>query len=79
MKPSQKFSELLSEHYFRTDIFKGAYFPKNVGGFTVLVLCKLHDDVLYLYQVLWKYLKGIQRYWADMISKVKFSKGHNSV
>ena len=45
----------------------------------VLVLCTYPDDVLYLYQVLWKYLKGFQNYWANTISIVKFSKGNNSI
>ena len=31
---------------------------KNVGGVTVLVLCTLPDNALYLSQVLRKYLKG---------------------
>ena len=45
----------------------------------VLVLSMSFDDVLYLYQGSWKNLKGFQSYWADTISIVKFSKGHNSV
>ena len=32
---------------------------KSVGGVTVLVLCTLSDNALYLYQVLPKYLKGL--------------------
>ena len=39
----------------RTDVhnknFKGQYFRKNVGGMSVLVVCTLSDDGLYLYQV----------------------------
>ena len=45
----------------------------------VFVLCMSFDDASYLYQGWWKYLKGFQSYWADTISTVKFSKGHNSL
>ena len=34
----------------------------NVGGVMALVLSTLSDDVLYLYQVLSKYLIGFQSY-----------------
>ena len=58
---------------------KGHNSIKNVGGVMVLVLCMSCNDALYLYRGSWKYLKGFQSYWADTISMVKFSKGHNSV
>ena len=35
---------------------------KNVGGSMILNLCTSSDDVLYLYQVSRKYLKGFQSY-----------------
>ena len=35
---------------------------KNAGGVTVLVLCTLSNDALYLYQVSQKYLKVFQSY-----------------
>ena len=44
----------------------------SVDGFTVLVLCISSDDALYLYKALRKYLKGLDRYWVDTISKVFF-------
>ena len=37
---------------------KGHNFQNYTGGVTGLLLCILSDDALYLYQVLWKYLKG---------------------
>ena len=46
----------------------------------VLVLCLLSDDVLYLHNVSWKYLKGfrvLEGLARFLISG--FSKGHNSV
>ena len=45
----------------------------------VLTLCTLPDGVLHLYQASWKYLNGLESYWADMISILKFTKGHDSV
>ena len=45
----------------------------------VLVLCALSDNDLYLYQVLWKYLKGLGSYYAGTISIMTFAKVHNSV
>ena len=48
---------------------------KNVDAVTILLLCSFSDDALYMYQVLWKYLNSFQSYWADTISKLKFSKG----
>ena len=47
---------------------------KNVGGVTELVLCTASDDILYLYQILQKYL-----YFVDTISRLTFTKGHNFV
>ena len=35
---------------------------RSVGGVKKLVLCTSSDNVLYLYQVLAKYLKGFQSY-----------------
>ena len=34
---------------------------KTVGGVTVLILCILSDDALYVYQVSRNYLKGFQK------------------
>ena len=45
----------------------------------VLVLCSSPDNAMYLYQILYKYLKGFGSSCADTISIVKFAKGHNSV
>ena len=45
----------------------------------VLNLCISSDDVLYLYQVSRKYLKGFQSYREDAVCILKCSKGHNSV
>ena len=36
---------------------KGHYSVNNVGGIMIPVFFTLPDHVLYLYQVLWKYLK----------------------
>ena len=44
---------------------------KNVGGVTELVLCTASDDILYLDQVLKKYL-----YFVYTISRLTFTKGH---
>ena len=38
----------------------------------VLVLWMSFDDALNLYQGSWKYLKGFQSYWGDMIFIVNF-------
>ena len=43
----------------------------------VLVLCTLSDDVLYLYCFV--KIIGFQNYWANIISILKFTKGHNTV
>ena len=42
--------------------------------YMVLVLCKLSNHALYLYEVSWKYLKGFQSYSADTISYIKIFK-----
>ena len=39
---------------------KGNNFVKTAGGGMVLALCTSSDDALYLYKVLWKYLKEFQ-------------------
>ena len=52
IKISPWFSELLREHDFHTEIYKGHNSVKTVNGVTVLILCILSDDALYLYQVL---------------------------
>ena len=41
---------------------KGHNFVNIVGGVMVLVLSTLSDSILYLYQVLSKYLIGFQSY-----------------
>ena len=41
---------------------------KSGGGVTVLVLCTLSEDALYLYQVKCKYSNGSQSYLAETIS-----------
>ena len=43
--------KLLSGHNFHKKNFKGHNSVTNVGGVSVLVLCTLSDDGLYLYQV----------------------------
>ena len=45
----------------------------------VFNLCTSSYDALYLYYVLWKYLKGFKSFSADTISKLKFSQVENSV
>ena len=42
--------KLLSRHDFHSDIFKGTYLRKNVGGVMVHVLYTKSDNALYLYQ-----------------------------
>ena len=44
---------------------KGHSFVNSVGGVMVRVLSTLSDVVLYLYQVLSKYLIGFQRYGPE--------------
>ena len=68
MKIAQKFSKLLSGHYFQTEIFKGHNSLKNVGRVMVLNLCTSSYDALYLV-----YNR------ADMTFIGKISKGYNSV
>ena len=59
------------------------FFPvKNVGGVTILLLCTFSDDALYFYHVFENISKGfkvIVRADTTSISKLKFSKGHNSL
>ena len=50
-----KFQENISKYL---KFSKGHNFIKNVDGVTVLVLCTLSNNTLYLSQVLRKYLKG---------------------
>ena len=52
---------------------------KTVGGPYSSCSLQLSDDALYLYQVLWKYLKGFQSYWGNTIFILIFTKGHNFV
>ena len=59
-------------------ITKGNNSAKNVGGVTVVELCRLSGHALYFYQILWNYLKRYQSYRADTISIPKISKGNNS-
>ena len=59
-------------------ISKGNNSAKNVGGVTVVDLCKSSGHALYFYQVLWNYLKRYQSYRADTISIWKITKGNNS-
>ena len=58
---------------------KGHNSVKTVDGVMVLNLCTSSDDVLYLYQVSRKYLKGFQSYWEYAVCILKFSEGYNSV
>ena len=44
---------------------KGHNSVNSVGGVMVLVLSKLSDSVLYLHQVLSKYLTGFQSYGLE--------------
>ena len=69
----------------RLNITKGNNSAKNVGGVTVVNLCKLSvmlyistGHALSFYQVLKNYLERYQSYRADMISILKISKGNNS-
>ena len=65
---STMFRENVSkETIFVLKLSKGHNSVKNVAGVTVFVFCILHDDALYLYQVLCKYLKEFQSYGADTI------------
>ena len=57
---------------------KGHNSSKNVAGVMVLIFCTLSDDVLYLYQVSWKFLKEFRDIWLTRFSH-KFTKRHNSV
>ena len=50
MKIAQKFSKVLSGHYFKTEIFKGHNFLKNVDRVMVLYLCASSYDALYLFR-----------------------------
>ena len=45
----------------------------------VLTLCIFSDHALYFYQVSQKDLLKILDYKVDMISILKFTKGHNSI
>ena len=49
MKVSQKVSQLLSRHIFQLKFSKGHDSVKIIGEVTILVLCTLPDDALYLY------------------------------
>ena len=66
MKLSQRVSELETQTAESTQggsqFTKGHNFVKTVNGGMVLNLCTSTDDVLYLYQVSRKYLKGLQSY-----------------
>ena len=46
-------------------VSKGNNSAKNVGGVTVVNLCKSSDHALYFCQVLWNYLQRYQSYGAD--------------
>ena len=64
-KIPHRVSELLCACYLYTEICKRALFGKNVGGVKVLVLSILSDHALHLYQVLSKYLIGLQSYGPE--------------
>ena len=57
-KISQRVSDLLKGCGLYTEIFKGHNSVNSEGGVMVLVLSTFSNSVLYLYQVLSKYLKG---------------------
>ena len=59
-------------------ITKGNNSTKNVGGVTVVNLCKSSGHALYVYQVLWNYHEQYQSYKEDTISSPKITKGNNS-
>ena len=59
---SQRVSELLSGCGLYTKFLKGHNSVKSVGGVMILVLFTLPDSVLYLYQLLSKYLIRFQSY-----------------
>ena len=65
MKISQRVSELSRGCSLYSEIFKGHYSVNSVDGVMVLVLSTLSDSVLYLYQVLSKYLIGFQSYGPE--------------
>ena len=45
--------------------FKRGIIQKTIWSrVTVLLLCKLSDDALYVYEVSWKYLEGLSSYEA---------------
>ena len=59
MKISEKFSKLLSGHYFQTEMFKGHNSLKNVGPVMVLNLCTSSYDALYLVYICIKFHENI--------------------
>ena len=52
VKLSRTVSQLLSEHDFYTENYKGYNSAKNLGGQTVFNLCTSSGHALYFYQVL---------------------------
>ena len=60
--------------------FKADKNPLNiVDGDIILVVCKLSDDGLYLYQNLKTSHERFQIYGVDTISILKYIKGQNSI
>ena len=56
-------------------ITKGNNSTKNASGVTIGNHCKSSSQSLYLYQVLWNYLKRYQSYKGDTLSILKITKG----
>ena len=67
MKISLRVSELLSGHYFHSELFEGTLFCKNKGVIKVRILCTLSDDALCLYQYRENISKGFR-----VIERTKF-------
>ena len=59
MKISQQLSNLLSGHYFQTEIFKGHNSLKNVDRVMVLNLCTSSYDALDLVYICTKFHENI--------------------
>ena len=72
MKISQQFSELLSGHYFQTEIFKGHNSLKNVGSVTVLNLCTSSCDASFLVYICTKFHENILD-GIKVIERTRFS------
>ena len=68
---SQGFRVMKRLDFQYSEFSKGHNSVKNVERSMIFALCISSNHVLYLYNVSWKYLKGFQSYWADMISNIQ--------